>query len=256
MKTGTVRFTHFLVISLIIHAILLLFVTLRLPQRHFKRDEPIVLERLPEQRLPAAERFADETHRTDKELRLLRDASSPSGVMNRDLAYITPPHRIEETNKQLPENKYEKGTTKTKPYDIKQLLPSHELINKLARDFNPGTNADAEPSKIISLNTTELKYVSYVTKIKRQIDLTFIYPVIAIQRGEQGSLVLTFTVIATGQLKDIKIVKSSGSKILDNAAVDAVTRASPYPPFPEEWHEKEITISALFEYILGYTVVQ
>jgi TonB family protein len=56
------------------------------------------------------------------------------------------------------------------------------------------------------------------------------YPSIARNRGIEGAVIIEFTISANGNPEDIRIVKSSGSQILDSAAKKTLLRASPFPP--------------------------
>ncbi len=248
------RFANLFCLSVIIHLLIFMFWNIEIPEKN--EEEPIEVTLLPERHELSSSlpKFADETHSAERETKIPTKPASPHGVVNKDLAYITPEMRGKTLT---PEKEIdERAGTYKKNQTVKQFLPSHELIKELAKNFQPGTDAEVETGKIINLDTTELKYISYMTKIKRQIDLVWIYPALAIERGEQGTLILQFTIVSTGQLKDVRIIKSSGSKILDNAAVEAIRTAAPYPVFPKEWKEEEITIAARMEYVLGYTIVQ
>lgn len=52
-----------------------------------------------------------------------------------------------------------------------------------------------------------------------------------------GTAVVRFTVSAGGGLAGVSLVRSSGNPVLDQAAVDAVTRAAPFPPPPSGGNE-------------------
>ncbi|UPA23698.1 energy transducer TonB family protein [Shinella oryzae] len=51
--------------------------------------------------------------------------------------------------------------------------------------------------------------------------------------GDRGSVVVSFTVGASGQASGVRVARSSGSGALDNAAVEAVMRAAPFAKIPE-----------------------
>jgi len=56
----------------------------------------------------------------------------------------------------------------------------------------------------------------------------------------------------TGKLIDVKILKSSGYKILDNEATKSIIEASPYAPFPESWEGLDkLNIRVKFAYLTG-----
>jgi periplasmic protein TonB len=48
-----------------------------------------------------------------------------------------------------------------------------------------------------------------------------------------GSVVVNFSVSSSGKLMSRRVVRSSGSSILDRAALNIVDRAAPFPPFPK-----------------------
>ncbi len=51
--------------------------------------------------------------------------------------------------------------------------------------------------------------------------------------GDRGSVVVSFTVGASGQASGIRVARSSGSAALDRAALESVQRASPFSAIPE-----------------------
>jgi len=60
------------------------------------------------------------------------------------------------------------------------------------------------------------------------------YPDRARLNGIEGVVILSFIVTKHAKIKDIKIIKSSGSNILDNAAKEAVAHASLNHPFKHD----------------------
>lgn len=64
------------------------------------------------------------------------------------------------------------------------------------------------------------------------------YPEAARRNKLYGALVLTVSINADGTVESVQIDRSSGSRILDAAAVNIVEMAAPYAPFPEEMRNK------------------
>jgi periplasmic protein TonB len=60
-------------------------------------------------------------------------------------------------------------------------------------------------------------------------------------RGVQGVVSLAFSVDRHGNLVSSRIVKSSGSALLDAAALDLIKRAAPLPPPPAEIADSELS---------------
>ena len=63
------------------------------------------------------------------------------------------------------------------------------------------------------------------TSLARHFD----YPYVARLRGWEGSVLLAFIVQASGNLNDIRIVRSSGFAVLDHSAVDSLKKVQHMP---------------------------
>ncbi len=90
--------------------------------------------------------------------------------------------------------------------------------------------------KAISASTREYKYASYLEAWRRKVEHigNLNYPEAAKQRRLYGSLILHVGVRADGQVEGIRVLRSSGYKELDEAAVRIVELAAPYAPFPPD----------------------
>jgi len=126
-------------------------------------------------------------------------------------------------------------------------------LDRLAKVFS---DKEQVPKDTISLNTDDLKYFSYMLKLKNKIEYIWRYPQAAAERGIQGDLLLTFTIHKDGQVSDVRVVSTSGYEILDNEAVRAIKEASPYAPLPDTWSENQITITGHFLYFNRYTYLR
>lgn len=73
----------------------------------------------------------------------------------------------------------------------------------------------------------------YRTRIRQAIDKHKHYPRMARRLGLEGRVVVAFTVEADGRLAGVRVVESSDSELLDEAALEAVRKAAPFPPFPD-----------------------
>lgn len=89
--------------------------------------------------------------------------------------------------------------------------------------------------KFIGARAEEYRFAQYIEDWRSKIERigTLNYPEAA--RGKlYGSLVLTVAITADGHISRIDINRSSGHKLLDDAARRIVQMASPYSPFPPE----------------------
>lgn len=111
-----------------------------------------------------------------------------------------------------------------------------------------------EADKKLSFDGKELKFMLYDTKLKERIEHIWIYPPSAAARGISGDLVIRFTIIKNGKLGAVELVRTSGHKDLDDAAIKALKDASPFWPLPESWGMDSYTIEGHFIYTLIYNI--
>ena len=89
--------------------------------------------------------------------------------------------------------------------------------------------------KFIGARTQEYRFAQYAEDWRQKIERvgTLNYPEAA--RGKlYGSLLLSVTIGADGNVHNIEIQRSSGHKVLDDAARRIVQLAAPYPAFPPD----------------------
>jgi TonB family protein len=65
--------------------------------------------------------------------------------------------------------------------------------------------------------------------IRRQIEQAKTYPDAARREGIQGTVELRFRIAADGSVEAVEVLRSSGSGILDEASLQTIRRAAPYP---------------------------
>jgi periplasmic protein TonB len=134
------------------------------------------------------------------------------------------------------------------PIEDKTVVAERELPT-LKELLPPATwSSNSRNTGPVSLNTRDPIYVSYFNKIKQSIELQWEYPELALRYGLQGRLALEFTIASTGQLDRLRIIRSSGSQVLDGEALRAIKAAAPFPPIPSWIKTNPLFISATMEY--------
>jgi protein TonB len=128
---------------------------------------------------------------------------------------------------------------------IERRLPTVQELLPPATWSSPSSSRDAA----IALNTRDPQYITYFNSIKRSIEFVWEYPEAALRYGLQGKLLLQFTILNSGELESMQIVRSSGSNVLDHEALRAMKAAAPFRPIPPWIDKKRLTITASFEYL-------
>ena len=88
--------------------------------------------------------------------------------------------------------------------------------------------------KFVGASAAEYKFAGYVEDWRQRIEEVgnTNYPEAARQQKLYGSLLITVAIRLDGTLENIEIIRSSGSKILDAAAIHIVELAAPFSAFP------------------------
>lgn len=139
--------------------------------------------------------------------------------------------------------KVKKTRKKVRTPSATELLTNSFKIASLSAEVRRKMEAQAKRPrrKFISASTKEYKYAAYMeawrAKVERMGNIN--YPEQARKQNLSGSLVLDVALNPDGSVHEITIRRSSGEKILDDAAIRIVELAAPYGPFPR--HIKDET---------------
>lgn len=155
-----------------------------------------------------------------------------------------------------------------RPEDLIRLPDSLSSVNGVPRDTNQPLarlfdkdvireQAKKAPEKTpaITFDTREFRYQGYMNRLKEKIEHIWQYPLSAAQRGIYGDLYIRFSIKKDGSLGRVDLIRTSGYRELDDAAIKALMDGAPYWPLPSEWGLDEFIIEGHFIYTLyGYYI--
>lgn len=127
--------------------------------------------------------------------------------------------------------------TPTQTLTASSLVTNSLAMASLSAELDQRLNAYAKrpKRKWISVRTREYKYASYMeawrAKVERVGNLN--YPDEARRKRLSGSLLLEVALNPDGSINAIELRRSSGHRVLDEAAVRIVKLAAPFAPFPK-----------------------
>ena len=84
-------------------------------------------------------------------------------------------------------------------------------------------------------------YQSYYGVIRNILDSNKKYPLLSLQRRQEGTPVVEFTILKNGTVTNLE-VSSSGYRLLDREAQKIVLKSSPFPPIPDSIGKKSIDL--------------
>ena len=182
------------------------------------------------------------------------------------LAKTLPPNTIRD---ELPSSPYRKGgdndtlplagNNETGPLPdrwLEAVRPGREpdpsfLFDKevIAKYANKGPR----PEKGLTFDTSEFKHRGYMRMLKEKIEGIWEYPKEAVRKKMSGDLYIMFTIKRNGKLGKVEVVRTSGHRSLDRAAIRALKKAAPFWPLPDDWPEDLLEIKGHFIYLYGRT---
>jgi len=113
-------------------------------------------------------------------------------------------------------------------------------------------SADVIPSPNLSASVIQDIAAAYRSMVHGRIAALQQYPTFAKRMGEEGTVLVRFTILASGKISQVVIMESSGSQSLDAAAVDIFMQGlnGHLPSIPPELNKSEWTLSLPIRYQL------
>ena len=135
-----------------------------------------------------------------------------------------------------PQEQSPQGNTKPDPTArdlIERSLEIQRLEAQIAREHLAYQQRPRR--QFVGARAQEYRFAVYVDKWRQKIERigTLNYPDEAKRRNIHGSLQLTVAIKANGEIESVEINRSSGYKVLDQAALRIVRLAAPFDRFPD-----------------------
>jgi protein TonB len=278
--------TGFVLLSLLLHLLLLLvpkdrlfpvemapppvYVEVRPPQTLDRELDLPIREELEKPREQPAERLAEKDQVVEKE-------TAPEGQDTEDREPVvqapqpvprpqppTPPRpepsaekpKADESDQTLAETLEGWKQKKTEP---PQKLPDLETLTQISpqamaqieSDWRQKYRKDIERGDTVWMDTQQDLLISFMRRFRNNIYGVWNYPESARRQNQQGSCLLRITVDRDGNITDVKLMESSGYRVLDDEAMRAVRQGATYGPLPRAYPNEYLHIMALFNYQMG-----
>ncbi|MBF0516776.1 MAG: energy transducer TonB [Nitrospirae bacterium] len=130
----------------------------------------------------------------------------------------------------------------------KDIIGKHAMASIAKDRSSPNTKEGSGNS--ISFDTSDIRYAAYMRRLKEAIESAWHYPADAARRGIHGDLNISFTINKNGTLQAVEVMRTSGQRSLDDAAVSSIKDAAPFWPLPQDWCKDSFSIKGHFVYKL------
>jgi periplasmic protein TonB len=278
--------TGFVLLSLLLHLLLLLvpkdrlfpveiapppvYVEVRPPQQLERELDLPIREELEKPREKPAERLAEKDQVVEQE-------TAPEGQDTEDLERVvrapepvpqvpqvpppSPPQpesqpekpQVEDVEKPRPETVEGWQRPKAEPPaelpDLETLTQiSPQAMASIERDWRRKYREDVARGDTVWMDTQQDLLISFMRRFRNNIYNVWNYPEEARRLNQRGSCLLRITVDRKGDVTDVILMESSGSRVLDDEAIRAVRKGATYGPLPRAYPNEYLHIMALFNY--------
>ena len=139
------------------------------------------------------------------------------------------------------EKKVLKEVEKTQEVKVEQ--KAEPQVQELASKEVLKQKDTIDPSQIEALED------EYLSKLRYLIEKNKIYPQSAKRLNQMGKVHVCFVISKDGQIKDVKVVKDSNYKRLNDAALEILAKINRFEPIPEKLNKNswEITVPIVYQ---------
>jgi len=133
-----------------------------------------------------------------------------------------------------------RGRTPTKGA---QIAFGSAIADTGARGQGFGLSTGGGPGSGSTLDVADFCCPEYVATMVERIRSVWVW-----RQGSSGQVLVKFTIQRDGRTTDYQVERSSGSPVLDLAAMRAIAQTRTLPPLPAQFSNPTLTVHLNFEY--------
>ena len=139
---------------------------------------------------------------------------------------------------------------------VSKSIPRNKQVPVVATESSASSQEQRADSNTVATTPTismenfdEIR-ARYLQQLMNVIAAHKYYPTRARRRKVEGHVKVEFMVRQNGVIENVRLAASSGSKVLDKAALDVLSRAKQFEPFPKELGIKPLEFVVPLDYRL------
>jgi protein TonB len=103
-----------------------------------------------------------------------------------------------------------------------------EALAEYQSELPVGESEDSEESSALEIREDEIRYDQVVAELRSRIVENKTYPQVARKRNIEGVVQILLSLDEHGEAVELRIIESSGNRILDKAALQLIQKVLPY----------------------------
>ncbi|MDD2336404.1 MAG: TonB family protein [Geobacteraceae bacterium] len=260
-KTIEKVFLYFIALSLLLHVIVGTVLYLLPEEKREVKPKPYMVELTDAPEIKQKSQQKIQPKRLDEVRRRVAREIAPKGDSYRDQRPSIPPSmprrpptdnpRVDTVpNPQHSPDILAKGAAPDvkKFPSLANLFPSAERMSMLEESYRKKYDTEVEEGETHFLNSDDIQFGSFLRRFETAVYGAWKYPAAASQSGIQGVTPVRITFNRKGEIENIQLLQSSGSKILDDEVFRALHALGPIGSFPKHYAKEHFNLIAFFEY--------
>jgi protein TonB len=269
MSDSTIEksFLYLLVLSLLLHAgagALLYY----LPQARPQQKEPVFidLQQVPDLKAPEQPRQQEAKRHSERRVRVPQE-TAPRGrdaIDNAVPPQVRRPPPSQQVRPREPAETPPRETQVIPDSSISsllkpkapgtqlplqpQLFPSTRRLAKLEENYRRKFEDEIAEGETRFLNSDDIQFGSFLRRFETAVYGVWRYPQEAAMKGIEGITPVRITFNRRGEITGVRVLESSGAKVLDDEVLRTLKLIGPMGGFPKGYDKEEFHLIGFFQY--------
>ena len=119
---------------------------------------------------------------------------------------------------------------------------------RLEESYRKKYGPEVEEGETKFLNTDDILFGSFLRRFETAVYGVWRYPSEAVHLGIEGTTPVRITFSRGGEVVNVEVLESSGSRILDDEVVRTLRKIGPVGAFPKGYQKDTFKLIAFFQY--------
>lgn len=263
-------FLYLVALSFLLHVVAFAIFHFMPDKKSIVKPEPymVELEDLPPMNATTAieekntKRKSDVRKRVNKEIapkgKMPNEHISPNVSRTTPITPLQPQNKImdrgalqepgKEALKKVPRGRDLLAERKNNLPELARLYPNAGRLSNLEENYRKKYESDVKEGDTKFLNTDDIQFGSFLRRFEDAVYGVWRYPADAARLGIEGVTPVKITFNKRGEVENVQLLESSGSKILDSEVFRTLRLIGPVGGFPKGYEKDKFYLVAFFQY--------